>query len=256
VRERLAEYALGQIDDAGVREVERHLEECAGCRREAEELRDAAATVAFDLPTVAPPTSLGARVIASVVRASAPRRRTSGRVVRVVAAGALAAALVAGASIAWAVSSTHRADQLRSDLSRRTTQVGTLSKLLSDLRGQKIVAGQVYGAQLTPPSRSAGGGGAAVIVAPARSQAMLFVDVNVPPTPKAPLHVMLQDAHGTWVAGTLVRSAEGDYVLKHSPRFFSKDLSGVSAVLVVDQTGKTLLVGPVQPVGTPGPGQG
>src|SRR6185503_11039295 len=95
VRERLTEHAVGVLSKPDAREVERHLEWCAGCRKEASELFDGAASMAFALPMSNPPSSLEGRIVErfrmSTGKAPAPPR---GRL-WVLAAATLTAALLA-----------------------------------------------------------------------------------------------------------------------------------------------------------------
>ncbi|HXF71881.1 MAG TPA: zf-HC2 domain-containing protein, partial [Actinomycetota bacterium] len=71
VRDRLAEHALGTLPAREGRAVDRHLRWCAACRKEARDLLDAAATVAFALqPAPPPPAELEERVVRSVRRAA------------------------------------------------------------------------------------------------------------------------------------------------------------------------------------------
>src|SRR5436190_20219424 len=57
VRERLTEYALGLLTKVDASEVERHLEWCAGCRKESAELEEGAARMALALPVIDPQSS-------------------------------------------------------------------------------------------------------------------------------------------------------------------------------------------------------
>ena len=58
VRESLSEFSLGLLPGDDRREVERHLEWCAGCRRESAELAEGVASVALSLPVAEPPAPL------------------------------------------------------------------------------------------------------------------------------------------------------------------------------------------------------
>src|SRR5207248_9250766 len=73
-RARLGEHAVSTLPEKDRRELERHLEWCAGCRKEARELQEGAAMAGLSLPAVEPPPGLEGRMV-SLVRAAANRSR-------------------------------------------------------------------------------------------------------------------------------------------------------------------------------------
>jgi anti-sigma-K factor RskA len=67
VRDRLEQYALGELTPAERHDVEAHLRACAGCARDLRELQEALLLVAASAPSLEPPAPLKARVLAAVV---------------------------------------------------------------------------------------------------------------------------------------------------------------------------------------------
>jgi anti-sigma-K factor RskA len=112
VRDRLAEFALGVLPRADAADVERHLEWCTGCRREAGDLQSGLALVAESLPPEEPPASLETRVVNRVVTTSRPssrgRRGRARRSVLALAAALMAALIVAVGAVGWAVAERGR----------------------------------------------------------------------------------------------------------------------------------------------------
>jgi anti-sigma-K factor RskA len=97
--EDLALYALGTLQGEERVSLEKHLEGCAGCRRELEQLRGDMALMALSTAGPVPPRRARQRLIEAVAReprrSAAPARRGWWTLVPWVAAAALAAGLVA-----------------------------------------------------------------------------------------------------------------------------------------------------------------
>ena len=118
-RELAGPYALDALDGDDLGAFERHLEGCADCRREVDELRQAAAALALAVEPVEPPPALRARILdearagADIVplRRDRPRRRATWGLVAATAAAA--AVVIIGLGI-WAGSLSRSLDRERS----------------------------------------------------------------------------------------------------------------------------------------------
>ena len=253
VRERLAEYALDTLELPLASDVERHLEGCAGCRKESEELRDGAAVLAFDLPTVAPPTALGARVIGRVVRARGIRpHRRSRRAWRVAGAAGLAAAIFAAAALASAVHTRDmQLQELKANAARKNKQIDALTGLIDHLRREQALNGTVYGAEFVPVAHGSGSG-AAVVVVRRNAGDWLFLQANIASS-QGPFRALLVEGGKTYAAGALSKTADGGYAFTHGIRYLDADLSAASAIVIVDAAGRTILVGQLALAPSPDP---
>ena len=118
VRDRLVERSLGALPLEDVRDVERHMAWCAGCRKEAAQLDRAAATFALTLAPESPPAGLEDRVVTAVMAvADAPRVRPASRRGRSAAASVIAAA-VAVSALGWGTAMAGRAERARESAKR------------------------------------------------------------------------------------------------------------------------------------------
>ena len=255
MRDQLAEHALGVLQENEADDVERHLDECAGCRREWEELREGAAEVAMSLPAVEPSRALEERIVKDVSEAGRGARKLPGRrgrssgrssvprlVVRTLVAATMAAVLVAVGAVGWAVKERNRAADI--------TQIA-ISRLNDIKKVERIIAstgGRPFHAQLLPPGGE-GTWGQAIIVSSATPNNFIFVDILPPMEDTGPYTVQLVDRRGPVVpVGQLDVGTNGDLVLYQTP---SRDLSQIIAVSVLDRHSLTILTGDVRPFATP-----
>jgi anti-sigma-K factor RskA len=116
----VAPYALDALDEDAEQSFEEHLALCERCRKELASLREAATTLAYDAPPVAPPPELKERILAqarsertNVVPLS--RRRSWTAPLAAAATIAAVAAVVLGI---WAASLQDSKDPLESVLSK------------------------------------------------------------------------------------------------------------------------------------------
>jgi hypothetical protein len=270
VRDLLPEFALDVLDPAEARMLDRHLEGCAGCRKEAEEFREGAARLAFALPNAEPGPQLGERVVDGVSAARprdgrrGPRSSASRRTLRVVAAAGLAAAILAGGSFSWALAMRGQVQQQQQVIDRRAATVVELQHFIAAFLQQvdrvqpahTANNSKFFGALLSSPAGTSGSGELLVFSIPGDIADFVHMQVNLPPTAKGPFKVLFeQGTVKTIKAGGLIKTPNGDYVLSpKDPRFFDEDLSHLTGVVVLDGKGTTILTGAIQLITTPGSG--
>jgi Putative zinc-finger len=240
-RDQLPEYALGVLSPERVRDLERHLEGCAGCRRETAELHQGVETMSFSLPQASPPPALGDRVVRGVFqgarskpsRPSAPRRA-----IRVLAAATLAAALVAFGAIGWGVAERHRAESIHAIEIRQIQNIDKLDTLI------KSLGGKPFQAQLIPVA-GIESSGTAVIVSASGANSVVIVDVLPLGQNRGPYIVQLIDRSGrVFSLGHLQNSTSGDLVFV---QFTAQDLSRVLSVTILDAHSNVVMSGKVAP---------
>jgi anti-sigma-K factor RskA len=189
--EDLALHALGVLEGDERAVLERHLEECAACRRELEQLRGDMALMALSTAGPVPPRRARQRLLEAVAReprrAAAPVRSGWWTLVPWVAAGALAVGVVA----VWLQKSDlqrriaglqNQSIQQQAELQRAREVVSTLTA--TDAMRVTLVAAK------TPPQAE----GKAIYVRDRSS--LIFLASNFQPLP-------LQKAYELWLIPTI-----------------------------------------------------
>jgi hypothetical protein len=249
VRDRLTEHALGLLPEGDVAEVERHLDWCAGCRKEAVELQDAVATVAFALPPADPPRGLQERIVGSVDKNASTSAKSSRvketrvarRGIRALAVATLAAVIVAMVALGWAVAERHSAQGVRATAATRLQDIRKLEGLLS-------LGGQSFHAQLLPTPRFDGNGLAVIVTSQANN--FVFVDALVPKPDTGPYTVQIVGRSGKVLSvGDLTKSESGDLFLWVPSE--QEDLSKAITVSILDRSSNVVMSGTVSPYSQP-----
>jgi Putative zinc-finger len=242
-RERLTEHALGVLPADEAAALERHLEWCAACRKEAGELQRATVTLAYTVAPVEPPAQLEERVVRAV-KGAAGRRAAAPRRSRVAAAGVLAAMLaLSGLGFGAVMAGRAERRQAQVELMQRQQQEA-IQRLSRVFQLQEVAPDAVVElSTLLSPRLRPGRGDALVLLSPGGDD-LVFVLVDglsqVRPA-RLPLNVSLA-ADGAQLAVGQIRTLDdggggGVY------RTFRQDLSDVDAIVIRDARGRVVLRG-------------
>jgi hypothetical protein len=251
VRELLPELAIGVLAPAERDEVERHLRWCAGCRKEASELGQAAATFAFALAPVPVPQGLGEQIVERVRhvagRPGTPRRaRTT--------AASIVAAMVAVASLGWGAVMAGRAERFedRAERLERENQEA-IERFVTAIRnvvppGQDLPEEQFHLGPLAPTADGQGGGAVLQLVSPNFLDFSMVIVNGLDPqgTNRLPYRVQLLNAAGQVLRAGRITELDGDGGAEVFHQFANKDLSGYAIVQVLDSEGVVVLTGGIE----------
>ena len=249
VRELLPELAVGVLSSEDHERVERHLQWCAGCRKEATDLGAAAATFAFALEPAPVPQGLGDRVVSRVRRAAGtpgtPRRAR-------MAAAAVAAAMVAVASLGWGAAMAGRADRFAERAERaEREQAAALERfqrvLAGVIPGQELPDDETHLGQLRPVAGGSGGGAVLQLVSPTILDFVMVTVSGLDPAETAalPYRVRLENSGGDVLRAGRIDELDADGGADVFHEFKTADLSGYTTVTVVDASGEVVLSGVV-----------
>ena len=251
VRELLPELAIGVLAPAERDEVERHLRWCAGCRKEASELGQAAATFAFALAPVPVPHGLGEQIVDRVRhvagRPGTPRRtRTT--------AASIVAAMVAVASLGWGAAMAGRADrfEVRANQAERekAAALETFVRAIQNVvpPGQDLPEEQFHLGPLAPTADGQGGGAVLQLVSPNILDFSMVIVNGLDPegTDRLPYRVQLLNAAGQVLRAGRITELDADGGAEVFHEFANKDLSGYSTVQVLDADGVLVLTGGIE----------
>jgi hypothetical protein len=238
IRELLPEYAVSTLPEDDRREVERHLQWCAGCRKEAAELEGAAGMVGLSLTQAEPPPALEDRVVGAVRRAVPGHRRALAfRAATVIAATvALVALGLAGALVAQQQTAQ---DRLVGSGQSALRYLHRLDRVLEAFPGQ-ATPHHVTRALLAPSSDSLGTGGA-LRVTSAHFGDLTVVIVGGLPQWSSPYRVSLSTPSGRrLVVGKIRVDAGGGGIVAGE---FSADLRLFRYIQIRDANGHLVLSG-------------
>ena len=248
VRELLPEHAIGVLGELEHERIQRHLQTCAGCRKEAGDLGQAASTLAFALAPVPVPDSLGDRVVARVRRAAgAPGTRRRARTASV----ALVAAALVFASLGWGAVMAGRAERFADRAAQAQREQAIAIEHFQQVLGNVIPGGslsdnETHIGQLTPVAAGTGGGFALQLVSP-RILDFVMVIVNGLDDPSVlPLRVQLVNDRGRVLRAGRIETLDANGGAEVYHQFRTQGLGGFTTVNVVDPAGRLVLTGTVE----------
>jgi hypothetical protein len=247
VRDQLAEFAVGVLPEEEDAAVERHLQWCAGCRKEAGELGQAAATFTFALEPEPLPEGLEDRVVAIVRRAAATPngRRRAGAVI-----AAIVAAAIAVAGLGWGAVMAGRAQSFADRAAQAEQQqeqaLERFQHLLANLPGHHPADETHLGRLVATRAIPQGGGFALQLVSPTRLDFVMVIVNGLPRDPALrPYQVTLQDAQGRVLRAGRISELNADGGAELFRQFNHTDLTGYTTVFVQDASGRVVLKGAV-----------
>jgi putative zinc finger protein len=238
VRQLLAEYVLGTLEEDRRRVVERHLEWCAGCRKEMAELAEGAAAVVTALAPAEPPVGLEDRVVGAIKDAADRRDRRQRPGVGLVAAGV--AALVAVGAFGWAVAMNGRVTELQDAVGSAQVRAREFEKVLREILIEAD-DGRILSADLVGIGDAAGGGRGILFDSPGGLDWALVITGGLPPE-DGPYLAYVTTGGQRHRLGRLSPSSPGELAVY---RIFSQDVSGAHWISVRDRSGQTVLRGSV-----------
>jgi Putative zinc-finger len=228
VRELLPEHAIGVLGELEHERIQRHLQTCAGCRKEAGDLGQAASTLAFALAPVRVPDGLGDRVVARVRSAAgAPGTRRRARTATVT----LVAAALVFASLGWGAVMAGRAERFADRAAQAQREQAIAIEHFQQVLGNVIP------------------GGALQLVSP-RILDFVMVIVNGLDDPSVlPLRVQLVNDRGRVLRAGRIDALDANGGAEVYHQFRTQGLGGFTTVNVVDPAGRAVLTGTVDQSG-------
>lgn len=238
VRGRLTEHSLGLLSPVDARGVERHLEWCAGCRKESEELREGAAMMAMALPTAEPPDWLQSRIVDRIVSAAGTGRAPSRSRIRMLAAATLTAVLLAVGATGWAIAERGQAQSIREATAEQVRRAEVLERLLESLEANPLEANLL-------PVLDGQGSGRVVIFSDTEEADFIHASVSLIDPQEGEYTIQMKDPDGRVLsAGRLDRSPQGVLIFYE---FSGRNLSRGTSITVLDAAGRPVMKGMVHP---------
>lgn len=247
VRSRLSEHVLSALDARDSEAVARHLEWCAGCRKEEAELREAAAVLAFSVKAAVPPSELEERVVDEIRREA--ERRGSGRRRRRSLAVTLLAAALAVTGLGWGTVMAGRAEKFerRADLAQQSmNDARTRFLKVLDSLPFSVPEDDTRMGSLVPRRGIQAGGAAFMLVSPDTADLVFVMVSGIDPADREvlPLRVRLRGEGEVLTVGRISRldpsTGSGSVFAE-----FDRDLGEFDHVVVRDESGKAVMRGDV-----------
>jgi hypothetical protein len=260
VRDRLSEHALGVVVGRDADAIDRHLEWCAACRKEARDLRLAAAVLPYSLAPAEPDPELEERVV-ETIRAAAARSRPEPAVARRsrLATVAVLAAALAVSALGWGAVMAGRASRAEEDaVAARERSRQAFSEFTDAVFGDAAFTDADVELGLLAATDVGGdaGGTAATIVVPRADDTVMLV-ANGLDASRGPYTVELRGGPAnTLVVGvvpTISIASDGSAEFAATP---DDDLRRFDRVVVVDGDDRVVLRGHLEaqaPVPSPSP---
>ena len=221
--EDLALYALGALDDAERQKLEKHLEECASCRRELELLRGDLSLLALTTAGPQPPARARQRLISAIAAeprlpvagpASDPRRRSWWTASRWPALGLAVALVFASIGLLWQNSTLHQnLVSLRAQLADQGSKLEQANQTVATLLDPEAMKIELVAVGNKPQPR-----GKAIYQR--RNRNLIFFASNLPPLPAEKIYELwLFPANGRApiAAGLFKPDARGSATVVNPP---------------------------------------
>ena len=247
VRELLPEHAIGVLGELEHQRIQRHLQTCAGCRKEAGDLGQAASTLAFALAPARVPEGLDDRVVARVRRAAgAPATRRRGRTATV----ALVAAALVFASLGWGAVMAGRAERFADRAAQAQREQAVAIEHFQQVLGNVIPGGslsdnETHIGQLAPVAAGTGGGFALQLVSPRILDFVMVIVNGLDDLSVLPLRVQLVNDRGRVLRAGRIDTLDANGGAEVYRQFRTQGLGGFTTVNVVDPAGRLVLTGTV-----------
>jgi anti-sigma factor RsiW len=241
VRDRLPDHVLGALPEEEERQLTKHLEWCAGCRKELAELEEGVAAVGLALEPIAPPMELEQKVLHRVTEAAGATARER-RKLRIVTAIAVLATFFGVAALGYAATVSGRLERLKAETADAQALVTELQRAVEILGPVQVVP-----AALSPAEGYTGGGRAIVYLSAEGSDFVLVIAGGLDDA-QGPFSASLVHGSGIEVpVGEMFGARDGQV---SAYRFFAQDLTQFRTVIVTDGVGRVVLRGPIlAPVG-------
>jgi hypothetical protein len=237
VRERLTEHTLGLLASVDARDVERHLQWCAGCRKESTELQVGAEMLALALPPAEPPAGLESRIVGRVMSAAGSNRPPSRSRMRMLVAATLTAVLLAVGATGWAIAERGQAQSIREATAEQIRRAEVLERLLQSLEANPREAN-------LHPVLDAQGSGRVVIYSSPEEPDFIHASVSLVDPHDGAYTIQLRDRSGRMLsAGRLGRSDNGVMIFYE---FSGTNLSRGTSITVLDASGRPVMTGTVE----------